>query len=345
MIRIVYDDIHWLHRGPVDHPENPFRIEIIVNTLLKKNYWSRLVVEETVESNIEDLYSVHSREYVQWIIDECKRGFHYIDSDTYVTKHSFEVASRFSSKAREIGYKCLREKDIWFILARPPGHHAGFNGIAMNAPSLGFCIFNHVAVVVKTLLDHLDKVVVIDFDLHHGNGTQEIFWNDNRVIHIDIHEYGIYPGSGYVSENGGFRARGSKINIPLSKNSGDSVYAWILKKIVEPVLYKYKPSVIVVSAGFDPFIGEPMSGLKVSDKVFHLYGYFFYQLYSDGVVKSIVNVLEGGYGIGLRKGFIAYLEGLMGINRDYIIDYKPVDKRVYESLVNIMLKYHGLEID
>lgn len=345
MIKIIYDELHWLHIDPSGHPENPNRLDIIVNTLVKKGLWSKLYVEKTIDYNIEDLYRVHSRDYVNWIINECRKGFHYIDSDTYVTKNSFEIAARFSSTAREIGYRCMRDRDIWFILARPPGHHAGFNGIALNAPTQGFCIFNHVAVLTKSLLDHLNRVVVIDFDLHHGNGTQEIFWNENRVIHIDIHEYGIYPGTGGVEDIGGEKAEGSKINIPLVRQSSDSVYVWILNNIIEPIIYKYKPSIIVVSAGFDSHIGEPMSSLNVSDKTYYLYGSFLHMLYSNNIVKSIINILEGGYSIGLKNGFTAYLEGLMGIRRDTNVESKPPVKNIYEYLKIILAKYHDLEIN
>lgn len=345
MLKIIYDDIHWLHSGPGDHPENPGRLEIIKNILVKKGFWNRFVVEQTIDYSIEDLYMVHSREYVEWIIDECRKGFHYIDSDTYVSKHSFEVAARFSSTAREIGYRCLRDRDIWFILNRPPGHHVGFNGVAMNAPTQGFCIFNHVAVLTKFLLDYLDTVVIIDFDLHHGNGTQEIFWSDSRVIHIDIHEYSIYPGTGGVMDIGGGRGVGFKINIPLSRFSDDCVYVWVLNNVIEPIIYKYKPRIVIVSAGFDSYMGESMCNLNVSDKTFYLYGSFFHDLYSKNYVDSIINILEGGYSIGLRNGFIAYLEGLMGISREEVfVESKPPRRDVYNYLRKILYKYHGLEI-
>jgi len=345
MYRIVYSDIHWLHQDPHGHPENPERIEIALNALRRNGLINYFEKADLIQDD-ESVYLVHSREYVEWIRKECMKGFHYIDSDTYVTKDTYRVASSFSSTTRRAALQAVKNREIWFIMPRPPGHHAGFNGRALGAPTLGFCIFNHVAVAAKMILeiDDSSRVLIIDFDAHHGNGTQEIFWSEKRVVHVDIHEAGIYPGTGGVNEIGGGEALGSKINIPLDPFTGDEVYLWILEKIIKPLVEKYRFKAIFVSAGFDSYIGDPLTELNASDKTFYFYGSTLRMFYDEKYTEGIIAVLEGGYSVGLKNGLTSFIKGLLGLRENMDLKIKHPRRHLYEALKEIMYKYHGIEV-
>lgn len=346
MLYVVYDDLHWLHRDPSGmHPENPDRLEKVVS-ILRKPVYRRMVSfysEEVFDESTPLL--VHSREYVDWIKLESRRGFHYIDGDTYVNEHTYKVAVHYTSLSRIAALRGYSENGIWVVLPRPPGHHAGINGSALGAPTQGFCIFNNVAVAVKSLLEKTRMVLVIDFDAHHGNGTQEIFWEEPRVIHVDLHQHGIYPGTGWVTDMGGGAGKGSKVNIPLNPFTGDNVYLWVLENIIEKLVEKYNIDAIAVSAGFDSYRGDPLTELDVTETTYANYGYYLYSLVREGLAKTVVAVLEGGYGEGLKKGFEAFLQGLLGWKTALKkIETKPPPRSVYNVLKKILQEYHDIEI-
>ncbi len=343
MVKVVYDDIHWLHQDPRGHPENPNRLEIVLNALRKRKLYDKLEFTNTLQGD-NSVLLVHDKEYVSWIEKESRKGFHYIDPDTYVTRDTYRVATAFSTTTKHVVLDGIRKREVWVILPRPPGHHAGVKGRALGAPTLGFCIFNHVAVGARAALDLVERVLIIDFDAHHGNGTQEIFWDEPRVIHVDIHEYGIYPGTGWVTDIGGFNALGSKINVPVEPYTGDNVYVWVLQNIISPLIEKYKIELVMISAGFDSYIEDPLTELSATENTFYTYGYFLHKLFEEGILRSVIIVLEGGYDAGLRKGFPAFIEGLMGVKRETSIKPSPPPKKIYVELKKIMGKYHGIEI-
>jgi len=346
MLKVAYSDIHWLHQDPRSHPENPERLETALNSLKKHGLTEYLAFAEVSEPD-DSVLKVHDREYVEWVRSECSKGFHYIDSDTYVTPDTYRVAAIFSATAKRAAVESAERGEMWFILPRPPGHHAGVRGRALGAPTLGFCIFNHVAVATRALLD-LDssrRVLVLDFDAHHGNGTQEIFWRDPRVVHVDVHEAGIYPGTGGVWDIGGGEGAGSKINVPLEPYTGDGVYFWVLENIVKPLVEKYKFKAVLVSAGFDSYIGDPLTELGASEKTFYAYGLYLREVFEEKLVRGVVAVLEGGYGDGLKQGLVSFVKGLLGVKGVSVdVKPKPPNRRVLSALREIMAEYHGIEI-
>lgn len=343
VVKIVYNDIHWLHQDPRGHPENPYRIEIILDVLKKKKLYDKLEFS-SIDRDDNSILLVHDKNYVEWIREESRKGFHYIDSDTYVSRNTYRVAKIFSAVTRHVAIEAVEKKGIWVILSRPPGHHAGVNGRALGAPTLGFCIFNHIAVAAKGVLESNNKVLIIDIDGHHGNGTQEIFWNESRVIHVDLHEHGIYPGTGWVSDMGGLNAYGSKINIPLQPYTGDNVYYWVLQKIILPLIDKYRIKTILVSLGLDSYVEDPLTALGASKDMFYLYGYILHELFEENIIRAIIVVLEGGYDAGLREGFPSFIKGLLGLRKKIEVKPKTPSKKIYSVLKNIMEEYHEIEI-
>lgn len=344
-IRIVYDEAHKLHSDPSGrHPESPWRLETALSALKESPVWGLIEIQGLPEPEDRLLNLIHSDHYIELIRRESAKGFHYIDSDTYVTEHTFKVSAAYVTAAYKAALESLERREMRVIMPRPGGHHAGRSGWAMGAPTLGFCIFNYAAAAARAFLDSGLKVLMIDFDAHHGNGTQDIFWEEPRVLHIDIHEEDIYPGTGNIDDIGGGGAEGTKVNVPLPAFSGDPQYLWILDNVVNPLIEAFKPEAIVVSAGFDAYEGDPLTMLRASEESYEAIASTLREQWNGGRLKALITNLEGGYGEGLRKGFKAYMETLAG-SRLYARRGEPKrpPERIVRELSRILSKYWGLE--
>lgn len=316
-IRILYNDALYLHRPPsgIPHPENPSRLGIAISAIKNIRIAQRIVIDSRVDFEIAALHyilRVHDKNYIELIESLCSSGDAYIDSDTYVSKgtcKAAEIAVIISIKTTEIAL--THSETLVFALVRPPGHHAGRYGRAMGAPTQGFCIFNNIAIAMLYAIDKgYAPIAVMDIDVHHGNGTQEIFWYEPRLIHIDIHQYGIYPGTGSIDYIGGGEARGTKVNVPLSPYSGDDDYLYIVKELFIPIIESIKPRAIAVSAGFDAYRGDGLSEMELTQKFYRLYGTVL-RVLSKRMGVGIAAVLEGGYSTGLKEGLPAFLLGFL----------------------------------
>jgi len=310
-VEVLIPGDHVLHRPYDDHPERPERIEIALRGLARAGISVRVL--EPSERPREALFSAHDREYVE-LVERMSRSRRYIDSDTYLTPHTFRVALRAASASIEAAEKIMGGSPLGIALPRPPGHHAGRSGRALGAPTQGFCIFNNAALAALRLIGSgYEPVAIIDIDIHHGNGTQEIFWRDPRVVHIDLHDSSIYPGTGWHIDVGSGEGAGTKVNIPLLPGSRDPeyVHAWI--EAVEPAIYFFKPRAIVISAGFDAHEGEVMGYVKLSTELYRWLGHRVWELSRRvASISGVVFVLEGGYGPGLYEGLPSFLLGLLG---------------------------------
>jgi acetoin utilization deacetylase AcuC-like enzyme len=308
-MKIVYDDIHRLHSDPSGrHPESPWRLEVALSSLKESSAWSAIEVVPTPEADPKLLELVHSSNYIRFVDEESRRGFHYLDPDTYVTEYTYTVASRFATAAYNAALKSLESGEPWLIMPRPGGHHAGRDGWAMGASTLGF-------------------------------------WDDPRVVHVDIHQEAIYPGTGDVTDSGGPGAEGTKINIPLPAFSGDPQYVWFVERILEPIINAYKPEAVVVSAGFDAYQGDPLTMLRATRETYGYIAYTLRNLYVEGRVRALVTNLEGGYGDGLRHGLREYVEVLMGVKEfRRTVEPREPPRRITEGLRRILGRYWGLEL-
>ncbi len=326
-IRFIYDPSYEAHAPPRSrgfHPENPSRLWIAIDSIKQMNLWKREFIVKPFEASIDDILKIHDKDYVEYVKKAVEYGEEYLDLDTYVNEHTWRVALLAFGGAIK-GYHLTKElgKALVLALVRPPGHHAGRSGRALGAPTLGFCVFNNIAgAAMKALEEGLDPIVVIDVDAHHGNGTQDIFWYEPRVIHIDFHEYGIYPGTGWLMDLGGGDAEGTKINIPFEAFSGDDdyIYAWL--ELVEPILEIVKPKFIGVSLGFDGFKGDGLTNLNLTEKFFLFFGNRLRILLKKLNTVGVLAVLEGGYSIGLRKGLQSFIKGFLSDEVD--IDLKEL---------------------
>ncbi len=288
----IYHEDFLKHLTGSGHPERPERLEVIDQAIREKGLDTKLEFFIPSEIN-DDLLVVHNPEYIQSLSEiSHTEGLHHLDPDTVVCPESIRIAKLAAGaviQAVELVHS--GKLDNCFCAVRPPGHHAG------SHTAKGFCIFNNIAIGAAYLRDKLDyeRIAILDWDVHHGNGTQNMFYNDPRVFYTSIHQYPFYPGSGAANENGAGDAEGTTLNIPMIAGNGDDKYfsAFLLRII--PALEDYKPEFIMISAGFDAHALDYLASMQVSTEGFGRMTEMvreFAEKHCDG---KIVSVLEGGY--------------------------------------------------
>ena len=325
------------------HPENPGRVKIIINALSKTSLKDNVsYVEKSADLSdvLPVLERIHCRKYIEFVLDRALKAPCELDPDTYLSRDSLELLIETISLVYETA-SSLRSNDTVFLVIRPPGHHAGKCGKAFRAPTLGFCVFNNAAVAVEALRDKgFNRIVVLDFDIHHGNGTQEIYYKDPTVLHIDLHRNPIdfYPFTGFPEQIGSGRGRGYSVNFILEPGSGDDSYSFILS-LVSEIIELYSPEAIVVSAGFDGFLDDGLADTMLTEHTYYNIGKLLRKLSLPTLL-----VLEGGYSIGLERGIPALAYGALDVKKEY----KPsrTEKMIYKQniehakkLYNHILKY------
>jgi acetoin utilization deacetylase AcuC-like enzyme len=228
-------------------------------------------------------------------------GQHFIDQSTYVNGETFDVASFAAGAAIGVVQRSI-DGEHSFALVRPPGHHAEPD------KAMGFCIFNNAAVAAAVALDRVDRVAIVDWDLHHGNGTQKIFYRDDRVLYCSIHQGNIFPHTGWVDEIGAARGKGYTINAPLRPGSTIADYRFVFEQAFIPALEQFRPDAVIVSAGQDSLSDDPKSGMLLFPRD---YGTLT-QLLKGATEHPLALVLEGGYGPSHGDAIAAIFYALNG---------------------------------
>ncbi|MER3438998.1 MAG: histone deacetylase, partial [Chloroflexota bacterium] len=240
-----------------------------------------------------DVERVHNPWYIETVERLAERGGGWLDADTYVTPQSYDVALLAAGAAvaavdAVLGGVVPRA----FALVRPPGHHA------TPERGMGFCLFNNIAIAAARALSHgLERVLIFDWDVHHGNGTQDVFYDSSAVMFCSIHQYPFYPGTGAASERGIGNGEGYTLNIPLPAGRTDEDYIRIVDEVVVPAAYQYRPELILISAGFDAHAHDPLGGMRLTERGFAAMTRLIAGAAGDLCSGRIVAVLEGGYDI------------------------------------------------
>jgi len=306
---IVKDRRYMEHDMGAFHVENPQRLEVVYRMLEKEIPFPCLEVEPRLAEE-EEIQMVHSPSYVKLIKETSGKGRVALDPDTSTCARSYEVA-RLAAGGLLQAIDFIMEGKIQngFALVRPPGHHAE------ASRAMGFCLFNNVAIAAQYLIKkyNLKKILIVDWDLHHGNGTQNSFYSRSDVLYFSTHQFPYYPGSGYWDEIGLGEGEGYTVNIPLSPGKRDEDYLFIYRKILTPIAARYKPEFILVSSGFDIYEGDPLGGMNVSEEGFGALTAELLALAEDFSQKRILFALEGGYDLhGLSEGVKHVLFQLAG---------------------------------
>jgi len=280
--------------------------------LQKTGLIDKLKPIEPGPASVEDAMLAHSRDYVLSIKDVCSRlrsNNISMDSDTVISKDSFEAAL-FAAGAvlKGIDLVCAGEIDNAFCMVRPPGHHA------RPSQAMGFCLFNNIAIGARYLQERykLNRILIIDWDVHHGNGTEEIFYHDPEVFYVSLHQYPHYPGTGSKESAGAEKGKGFNLNIPMQGGAGDSEYIKVFQEIIVPRLKDFKPELILISAGFDGHKDDPLSSTTLTEAGYRDMTRIIKEVAALYSKNRIISVLEGGYNLlSLANSTHSHLESLM----------------------------------
>jgi len=291
---LIYD-ANCLQHETGHHPEKPARFSVILEAL--KNdavLWPQLARLTPREAGDEDIVRCHSEQLIEQIRRLCECGIPYIDLDTVISKQSFAVARRAAGAViAGVDQVFTGEAQNAFALVRPPGHHA------MPSRAMGFCLFNNAAIGARyaQAVYGAERVLIIDWDVHHGNGTQDIFYSDPTVFYFSMHQYPYYPGTGSASERGQGRGDGTTLNIPLREATSARDHRQAFSDALQAIEAKFPPDLIIISAGFDSRRGDPLGGLLLEDVDFREMTKEVMGMAERHAQARVVSVLEGGYNL------------------------------------------------
>jgi len=307
---LLYDDIYLRHKTGAGHPERPERLTAIVKRLEAKGLRSQLMKLNPAAVDQEWLTSVHSAEYVKRVRRSCERDLGYVDSrDAPASGESYEVAvTAVGGVLAAVDAVMAGEVRNAFCAIRPPGHHA------LPDRAMGFCLFNNVAIATRYVQKkyELPKVLIVDWDVHHGNGTQDMFYDDPTVLYFGVHRYPFYPGTGGADEKGSGKGLGYTVNVPLRAGSGDREFVGAVQESLRPAALDFKPDFVLVSAGFDAHSRDPLGGMNVTEEGFAQMTHVVKEIADKHANGRLVSVLEGGYDLdGLAASTEAHVRVLM----------------------------------
>jgi acetoin utilization deacetylase AcuC-like enzyme len=307
----VVKDLRYIRHGTgVTHPETPERLIAIYEMLDNPDMAWKFSGIDARHATREELERVHRPSFIDFIAKTAGKSMTILDSDTVATAETYDTARLAAGGfVNAIDSVMSGETDNAFALVRPPGHHA------QAATAAGFCIFNNIAVGARHALARwgLERILIADWDLHHGNGTQEAFYGESQVLFFSTHQSPGYPGTGGSEEMGKGSGLGYTINVPLRSGADDAFYVRVFRELLCPVARSFRPQLILVSAGFDTYVGDPLGEMKVTPEGFACMTRILLDLADEWCGGRLAMVLEGGYNVqGLTKCVRAVLLEMIG---------------------------------
>ncbi|MBK6723913.1 MAG: histone deacetylase [Acidobacteria bacterium] len=293
---LIHHPIYEKHDTGPGHPETPKRYTAVMDVLRKdEKFWSSLVEITPEKASKGLIQAAHTPQHYKRVEGAFAHGQDRLDADTTISMKSFE-AGLYAAGGAIAGVDAVMQgtADNAFVVVRPPGHHA------TSEHAMGFCLFNNVAVAARYAQNNykeIDRVAIIDWDVHHGNGTQGIFYDDPTVHFFSMHQYPWYPGSGSRGETGFGRGLGSTMNVPVKANTSAEEQKRMFESALEDISKNFKPDLIMISAGFDAHLTDPLGQLKLEDKDFASMTTTLKNWASEVCSGRVVSCLEGGYNL------------------------------------------------
>ena len=299
-VRLVYHPA-FLEHDTGRHPESAARLRAVLAALAARGVGEeQLRRPKPVDPGL--LAEVHSARYIATLERAAAEGGGYWDLDTYISPGSYDAAVLAAGAAVETVDSVMSGARFAFALVRPPGHHALYES------AMGFCLFNNVAVAAQhAVRDYgLERVMIVDWDVHHGNGTQDAFYSRRDILFFSTHQYPFYPGTGAASETGEGEGKGYTVNVPLSAGTADEAYRRVFEQVLVPVARDYRPQLILISAGYDAHVADPLGGMAVTTAGFSEMARIVRELADEVCEGRVAAVLEGGYNVeALAQSVIA----------------------------------------
>ena len=306
---LVYDPIY-LEHDTGDHVENSQRLVAAMSYLKETGIKEKLTCLSARPALLKELEMIHTTEYISYVKSKAEKGGGWLDPDTVMSPKSYEAALYAAGGFMVAVEAVIRgEVDNAFALVRPPGHHA------LHERAMGFCIFNNMAIAAKFALSQfsLDRILIADFDVHHGNGTQDAFYADPKVLYFSTHQYPFYPGTGWMDETGTGEGEGTTVDFPMAAGWGDEEYSRTFNEVLVPIARRFQPQLILVSAGFDAHWADQLAMMRVSVKGFAQVVVILKELAAELCQGRLVFTLEGGYNLQVVASSIkAVFDVLMG---------------------------------
>lgn len=331
---ILYDSRYFCHTIAAKSLENPDRIKGLYERV-QQNYRDNYVQLVPREATMTELERVHSGFYIDQIREHSASSNPYsYDPDTYLMEESLSTAALAAGGCLSLADEIMSGNlDFGYGLIRPPGHHAE------PGRGMGFCIVNNIGVTAKYLLDNyqLNRILVLDFDVHHGNGTQEMFYDSKEVLFVSIHQRDLFPGTGEAGETGAEDGQGYTVNVPVHAQFGDQEYTYLMGRLLQGIVEQYMPQIILVSAGYDGHADDTISSTNLSTEWFGTIATMLKQYAEDTCDGRLLFILEGGYNPkSLEASVVSTLDHLL----------TPQSKRVgvlYSERADLILQHHPLK--
>ncbi len=294
-VGIVKDRRYLHHSAGASHPESPARLASVYEMLDNPDMSWKYTEIDPREATHDEIAYMHTLPYIDYVASTAGKDYVILDPDTMTSPETYEIAKlAVGGFCNAVDAVMTGEVDNAFALVRPPGHHAGAGN------SAGFCVFNNIAIgAMHARKKHgVNKILIVDWDLHHGNGTQKMFYTDRRVLYFSMHQYPYYPGTGGMTEAGEAMGLGYTVNVPLRSGGGNGTFVRALRKILVPIARAYQPELILVSAGFDTYLKDPLGGMRVTPEGYAAMARILLNLADECCGGKLVVVLEGGYHVG-----------------------------------------------
>ena len=306
---LIYDPIY-LEHDTGDHVENARRLVTALSYLKETGIKEKLTCLPPRPALLEELEMIHAPEYISYVKSKAEKGGGWLDPDTVMSPRSYEAALYAAGGLLVAVEEVMKgEVDNAFALVRPPGHHAIYDR------AMGFCIFNNMAVAAKFALSrfNLKRVLIADFDVHHGNGTQDAFYADPKVLYFSTHQYPFYPGTGWMDETGTGEGEGTTVNFPMAAGWSDEEYLRAFNEVLVPVARRFQPQLILVSAGFDAHWADQLAMMRVTITGFAQMVMILKNLAAELCQGRLIFTLEGGYNLQVVASSIkAVFDVLLG---------------------------------